>query len=183
MSTGPTASSTPTQEDRLHLSDDLLDRHTHNLVPHGDYALTIASLSNANLDRLNQLYAGHTSKVRKYCPKRQTVLTWHLSAESRGRHLLCSADVGARPRLPEAVLSPPPTRVSVILPLPPPGGQGTSPARATHSPVAGDCWTQPAAQSPESKLHLQMGAPLLLALQRDLRLLVSLRDPFLLTAF
>lgn len=144
---------------------------------------SIASLSNANLDRLNQLYAGHTSKVRKYCPKRQTVLTWHLSAESRGRHLLCSADVGARPRLPEAVLSPPPTRVSVILPLPPPGGQGTSPARATHSPVAGDCWTQPAAQSPESKLHLQMGAPLLLALQRDLRLLVSLRDPFLLTAF
>lgn len=41
MSTGPTASSTPTQEDRLHLSDDLLDRHTHNLVPHGDYALTL----------------------------------------------------------------------------------------------------------------------------------------------
>lgn len=40
-STGPTASSTPTQEGPLHLSDNLLDPHTHTLLPHTDHALAL----------------------------------------------------------------------------------------------------------------------------------------------
>lgn len=69
---------------------------------------------------------------------------------------------------------------------------GTSPCDA-GPPVAGprcqawavteDCWMQLAVQPLESKLHLQVGVPLLLALQRGPPLLVCSRDPFSSTAF